>query len=465
MYNKVGPAILDALSEIVGQSNVLVGEEDLEPYAHDEVVGLRAEPEVAVRVTSGEQVSEILKLAQRERVPVTPRGAGYGLSGGAVPTMGGIVLSLEKMNRILEIDEENLMVTVEPGVIVGELHRAVEEQGLFYPPDPASLDSCTIGGNIAEGAGGPRAVKYGVTKDYVCGLEAVLPSGEIMKCGGKLVKNVTGYSMIQLLIGSEGTLAIVTKIILRLIPKPKVQVDLLVPYDDFQRAADTVSEIIAHRIIPTTMEFMERDSIVAVERLLEKEVPHDDAAAHLLIQLDGNRQEAVDEDVEIVGQLCLGHGARDVFVAKDTHTSDRLWEARRMIIDALNNESPVNHMEDVVVPRAEIPELLRRIKEIARRHSVRIVCFGHAGDGNVHVNVLKDDIGNARWRELVPEVQWEIYESSLSLGGTITAEHGIGATRREYLPLALDEAQIEVMRRIREVFDPHRILNPGKIFP
>ncbi len=465
MYKKVGPAILDALREIVGQGNVLVGEGNLEPYAHDEVVGLRAEPEVAVRVTSGEQVSEILKLAQRERVPVTPRGAGYGLSGGAVPTMGGIVLSLEKMNRILEIDEENLMVTGEPGVIVGDLHRAVEEEGLFYPPDPASLDSCTIGGNIAEGAGGPRAVKYGVTKDYVCGLEAVLPSGEIIKCGGKLVKNVTGYSLIQLLIGSEGTLAVVIKIILRLIPKPKVQVDLLVPYDDFQKAADTVSDIIAHRIIPTTMEFMERDSIVAVERLVEKEVPHDDAAAHLLIQLDGNRQEAVDEDAEIVGQLCLEHGARDVFVARDTHTSDRLWEARRMIIDALNNESPVNHMEDVVVPRAEIPSLLKGIKETAGRHSVRIVCFGHAGDGNVHVNVLKDDIGNARWRELVPEVQQEIYELTLCLGGTITAEHGIGATRREYLPLALDEAQIEVMRRIREAFDPHHILNPGKIFP
>jgi glycolate oxidase len=465
MYRKVDSQFVEALRDIVGEKNVLLTAEAIEPYAHDEVVGLRAEPEVVVRVTSAAQVSEILKLAQRERVPVTPRGAGYGLSGGAVPVVGGIVLSLEKMDRIVEIDKENLMVTVEPGVIVGELHRAVEEEGLFYPPDPASLDSCTIGGNVAEGAGGPRAVKYGVTKDYVCGLEAVLPSGEIIECGGKLVKDVTGYSLIQLLIGSEGTLAIVTKIILRLIPKPKVQVDLLVPYDDFQRAADTVSDIIAQRIVPTTMEFMERDSIVAVERLLEKEVPHDDAAAHLLIQLDGNRQEAVDEDAEVVGQLCMEHGARDVFVARDTHTSDRLWEARRMIIDALNNESPVNHMEDMVVPRAQIPELLKGIKDTAGRHAVRIVCFGHAGDGNVHVNVLKDDIGNARWQELVPEVQQEIYELSLSLGGTITAEHGIGATRRDYLPLALDEAQIEVMRRIREAFDPNHILNPGKIFP
>jgi glycolate oxidase len=465
MYRPVDTTIVDELRQIVGQGNVLVGSEDMEPYAHDEVVGLRAQPEVVVRVTSTGQVSQILRLAQRTRVPVTPRGAGYGLSGGAVPVYGGIVLSLEKMNRILEIDKDNLMVTVEPGVITGDLHRAVEEVGLFYPPDPASLDSCTIGGNIAEGAGGPRAVKYGVTKDYVCGLEAVLPSGEVLHCGGKLVKNVTGFSLIQLLIGSEGTLAIVTKIILRLLPLPRVQIDLLVPYDDFQAAADTVSEIIAHRLVPTTIEFMERDSILAVERLLQKDVPHHDAEAHLLIQIDGHRQDAVDADMELVGELCLKNRARDVLVAKDQRTRDRLWEARRMIIDALNNDSPVNHMEDVVVPRAELPTLLRSIKDVGRRQSVRIVCFGHAGDGNVHVNVLKDDISNERWPDLVDEVRQQIYALTLSLGGTITAEHGIGAARREYLPLALGQVEIDLMRGIKETFDPHHILNPGKIFP
>jgi glycolate oxidase len=465
MYRPVDTTIVDELRQIVGQGNVLIGSEDMEPYAHDEVVGLRAEPEVVVRVTSTGQVSQILRLAQRTRVPVTPRGAGYGLSGGAVPIYGGIVLSLEKMNRILEIDKDNLMVTVEPGVITGDLHRAVEEVGLFYPPDPASLDSCTIGGNIAEGAGGPRAVKYGVTKDYVCGLEAVLPSGEVLHCGGKLVKNVTGFSLIQLLIGSEGTLAIVTKIILRLLPLPRVQIDLLVPYDDFQAAADTVSEIIAHRLVPTTIEFMERDSILAVERLLQKDVPHHDAEAHLLIQLDGHRQDAVDADMELVGELCLKNRARDVLVAKDQRTRDRLWEARRMIIDALNNDNPVNHMEDVVVPRAELPTLLRSIKDIGRRHSVRIVCFGHVGDGNVHVNVLKDDISNDRWPDLVDEVRQQIYALTLSLGGTITAEHGIGATRREYLSMALGQVEIDLMRGIKDTFDPHHILNPGKIFP
>jgi glycolate oxidase len=465
MYKRVDEPIVEALRRIVGEGNVLLGAEAMEPYAHDEVVGLRAEPEVVVRATDAAQVADIFRLAQRERVPVTPRGAGMGLSGGAVPVCGGIILSLEKMKRILEIDQQNLMVTVEPGVITGDIHRAVEAEGLFYPPDPASLDSCTIGGNIAEGAGGPRAVKYGVTKDYVCGLEAVLPSGEIIICGGKLVKNVTGYNMVQLLIGSEGTLAVVTKIILRLVPLPKVRVDLLVPYDDFQAAANTVSAIIAHRIVPTTIEFMERDSVAAVERLLQKEVPHHDAAAHLLIQLDGSRPETVDADYEVVGDLCLENGARDVLVAKDQYTRDRLWEARRKIIDALKYESPINHMEDVVVPRAEIPPLLKGIKDIAARYAVRIVSFGHAGDGNVHVNVLKDDLPVERWEEIVPVLAEDVYRLTLSLGGTITGEHGVGVSRRRYLPLALDAAQIELMRGIKAVFDPNGILNPGKIFP
>ncbi len=463
-YNPVTPGLVAALREIAGEDGVLNTPDALETYSHDETVGLRAMPEVVVRATSAQQVADVLRLAQRERVPVTPRGAGYGLSGGAVPLYGGIVLSTERMDKILEIDRENLMLTVEPGVITGEIHRTVEAEGLFYPPDPASLDSCTIGGNIAEGAGGPRAVKYGTTRDYVCGLEAVLPSGEIITFGGKLVKDVTGYNLIQLLVGSEGTLAVVTKIVLRLLPLPRFQVDLLVPFDDFQMAAHTVSDIISHRILPTAIEFMEQDSILAVERLLNKEVPYHDAAAHLLIQLDGNTQAAVDADMELVAEVCLTHGARDVLVAQDRPTRDRLWETRRTIIDALNQESPVNHMEDVVVPRARIHHLLRGIQGIALRHDVRIVSFGHAGDGNVHVNVLRDDLSPERWAALVPQVTEEIYRLALGLGGTITGEHGVGATRRSYLSLALDETQIALMRRIRDIFDPNHILNPGKIF-
>jgi glycolate oxidase len=465
MYEPVNARLVDSLRQIVGAANVITGSEGMEPYTHDEVVGLRAEPEVVVLARSADHVSRVMRLAQRERVPVTPRGAGMGLSGGAVPVQAGIVLSLEKMNRIVELDRENLMITVEPGVITGDIHRAVEAERLFYPPDPASLDSCTIGGNVAAGAGGPRAVKYGVTKDYVCGLEAVLPSGEIITCGGKLVKNVTGYDLIQLLIGSEGTLAVVTRIILRLLPLPKVRVDLLVPYDEFQAAAATVSDIIAHRVLPATIEFMERDSMLAVERLLEREVPFSEAEAHLLIQLDGSSQAAVDEDLNLVGDLCLERGAQDVLVARDQRTRDRLWEARRLIIDALNNESPVNHMEDVVVPRAAISALLQGIKETAARHAVRIISFGHAGDGNVHLNVLKDNMEDADWGVVTQSVTEEIYRLTLSLGGMITGEHGIGVTRRRYLPMALEEEQIRLMRQIKAIFDPHELLNPGKIFP
>ena len=465
MYNRVTDAIIAELSQIVGAENTLIRPETMEPYTHDHVTGLRANPELVVKVRSAEEIAAIFRLAQREKIPVTPRGAGYGLSGGAVPVMGGIVLSLERMTRILEIDTENLMVTVEPGVITGDLHRAVEALGLFYPPDPASLDSCTIGGNIAEGAGGPRGVKYGVTEDYVCGLEAVLPSGQTISCGGKLVKNVTGYNLAQLLTGSEGTLAVVTKIILRLIPLPKHRIDLFVPYADFESAAHTVSAIIAQGIIPTAMEFMEQDSLMAVEHLLGRELPFRTAAAFLLFQLDGNHPEALQAEFETVGDLCLEHGAQDVLVAKDTTTRDRLWESRRKIIDALTNESPINHMEDVVVPRSQIPALLKGIHQIAASRQVRIISFGHAGDGNVHVNVLKDDLPTGDWERLVPQVSESIYRLTLSLDGMITGEHGIGVTRRPYLTLALGEAQVDVMRRIKSAFDPNNILNPGKIFP
>jgi len=465
MYRKVDAKILGQLTNLVGQNNVLVDADRLEPYSHDETVGLHAKPEAVVRVTSAQQVAEVFKLANRERVPVTPRGGGYGLSGGAVAVQGGIVLSLEKMNRILEIDHENLMVTVEPGVITGELHCAVETEGLFYPPDPASLDSCSIGGNLAEGAGGPRAVKYGTTKDYVVGAEVVLPSGEIVQMGGKLVKDVTGYNLLQLLVGSEGTLAVVTKIILRLLPLPAHQVDLLVPFDDFQAAAGVVSAIIARRIVPTAIEFMEHDIVHACQSFLSKELPFAGAAAQLLIQLDGNHKAALDGDLETVADLCLDAGALDVLVAADRPTRDRLWEARRSVIEALNHACPVNHMEDVVVPRAQIPALLRGTHELAERLDVRILSFGHAGDGNVHITTLADNLDAEAWKALIPQVTEEIYRLALSLGGTITGEHGIGAIRCQYLSLALEDAQIEVMRRVRAAFDPGGILNPGKIFP
>lgn len=465
MFNQVDAGIRKELIAIVGGQHVLSDREAMEPYSHDEVPELSAWPEIVVRAGSTDEVAAIMRLASNYFVPVTPRGGGYGLSGGAVPTHGGIVLSLERMNQIVEIDHQNLMVTVQPGVIVGDLHRAVEAEGFLYPPDPASLDSCTIGGNIAENAGGPRAVKYGVTKDYVCGLEVVLPSGEVIRLGGKLVKDVAGYNLMQLMVGSEGTLGIVTEIILRLVPLPKAQIDLLVPYEAFQQAADTVAAIIAEAIVPTTIEFMEREVVKASERLLQKEVPFSDATAQLLIQLSGSSPEQLEDDLDRVGEICLDHGAVDVLVAQDRPTRERLWEARRMIIEALNHESPINHTEDVSVPRSEIPALLRGVHALADEIGVEALSFGHAGDGNVHVNLLKHDMSDEEWGDRVPRFQQALYDLAISLGGTITGEHGVGAIRRHHLAKILSEAELALMRGIKDVFDPAGILNPGKILP
>lgn len=465
MYSKINKVILSKLQRIVGRERVLDSEDVIEKYSHDEVQGLRSEPEAVVLVKSAHEVARVMKLAQQENFPVTPRGAGYGLSGGGVPAMGGVVMSMEKMNRIVEIDLENLMVTVEPGVITGDLHRAVEEIGLFYPPDPASLDSCTIGGNIAENAGGPRAVKYGVTKDYVCGLEVVLPSGKIVSMGGKVVKNVTGYNLLQLMLGSEGTLAIIVKILLRLLPLPKERVDLLVPFNSFEEAAKSVSEIIRGRILPAALEFMGRDSIEAVEKLSGKEVPFHEVKAHLLITIDGNNKDTITEEYERTGEICLKNGALDVLVASDSHTRDRLWAARRLIIEALQAMSPERIMDtmDVVVPRSRIADMLDEITEIRKRHDLPIVSFGHAGDGNIHVNIIKKT-SDKKWKQSAPKASEEIYKAAISMGGFITGEHGIGMIRKSYLSMGIDEHQIAVMKGIKKEFDPNNILNPGKIF-
>jgi glycolate oxidase len=465
MYKKLDASLLSRLARIVGEENLLTDPEALEPYSHDEVAELQHAPEAVARAGSSAEVSAVLTLAREHGFPVTPRGAGQGLSGGAVPVHGGLVLSLERMNRIVEIDSENLMVTAEPGVITGNLHREVEEQGLFYPPDPASLDSCSIGGNIAENAGGPRAIKYGVTKDYVCGLEAVLPSGQIVQMGGKVVKNVTGYNLIQLLVGSEGTLGVVTRVVLRLLPKPQERVDMLVPFSSFEAAGRTVSDIIRARIVPVALEFMERDSLLAVEKLREKEVPFREAAAHLLITLDGNDRARIEADYEAIGEICLANGAIDVLVADTPQVRDRLWETRKLIIEALQNLSPQRIMDtqDVVVPRSRLPEILPRIKEVGAKTGLHIISFGHAGDGNVHVNVIKD-VPEELWAARREEAAGEIYRLAVSMGGMVTGEHGIGVTRKEFLGLGVDAHQIELMRRIKDDFDPAGILNPGKIF-
>ncbi|MBN1402189.1 MAG: FAD-binding protein [Anaerolineae bacterium] len=464
MYSQVDSNVIAGLQAIVGEDHVILDRERLEPYTHDETLGVIGWPEVVVRPSCTDEVSAIMKLADEYVIPVTPRAGGYGLSGGAVPLKGGIVLSMERMNHILEIDHQNLMITVEPGVITGDVHRAVEAEGLFYPPDPASQDSCCIGGNIAEGAGGPRAVKYGTTKDYVSGLKVVLANGDVMELGGKLVKNVAGYNLIQLIVGSEGTLGIVTEIVLRLLPLPAAQIDLLVPYDDFQNAADTVADIIARGIVPTTLEFMERECVKASEALLNKTVPFSDAAAHLLIQMTGKRSEDLEADLDEVGEICLEHGALDVLVAQDRPTRDRLWEARRVIIDAFKHASPVSLTEDVSVPRSQIPTLLRGIHEISERIGICAYSFGHAGDGNVHIQFMRYDMPDDIWSERLLAARKELYRLALSVKGTITGEHGVGATRSPYLVDAVGARAVQIMQGIKGVLDPKGILNPGKIF-
>jgi len=464
MYRKVTSRVMEKLEEIVGEADLLTDKVDKEGYSHDETTGLRHLPEVVVRPNNTDQVAKILLLTNEEKIPLTPRGGGTGLSGGAIPIFGGIVLSLEKMNRILEVDRDNLMVTVEPGVITGELRREVEKYSLFYPINPASLDSCTMGGNVAQSTAAANTVKYGSTKDYVCGLEVVLPTGEVIKMGGKLVKNATGYKLMNLLVGSEGTLAVITRVTLRLLPLPEKKVNLLVPFDDLISCSKAIRQIIKGKIIPTTLDFMDNECIKACEKFLKKELPFNQAKVHLLIEIDGGKEDNLEEKNIKIGEICFENKALDVLIAEDRPTQERLWEARQNVREALMSVSPVIDEEDVVVPRSELTYLLEGLEKISKRYSLPIINYGHPGDGNVHANILKKDISDERWEKVVPRMVKEIFKLTLSLGGMISGEHGIGIAKKRYLPLAIDSTQIELMRRIKRTFDPNNILNPGKIF-
>lgn len=456
--------IIQKLQNICGDNNIFIKKEDLENYSHDEMQEKKYFPEAVVKPSSAEEISEIIILANEERFPVTPRGLGTGLTGGAVPIQGGIVLSLEKMNRILEIDSGNLMVTTEPGVITGNLHKIVQKEDLFYPVDPASLDSCSIGGNVAENAGGPRAVKYGITRDYICGMEAVLPNGAIVSLGGKIVKNVAGYDLLGLLTGSEGTLGIITKINLKLLAMPKERVALMVPFNNMEKVSICVSEIIKAKILPSAIEFVERDGFMYSEQFLKKKFPYPKAEAYLLIELDGIKKEDLSSQYEILGNICLENGAVDVLVAESPYEQERLWEARRRLFDSLKAESAVIDIEDTVVPRTEIPKMLKRVKEISKKYEIEIICFGHAGDGNIHLNILKKNIEDGKWNEIHPKILNDIFTNVISLGGSISGEHGIGFHKKPYLPLNIAQPVLNVFKNIKKTFDPKNILNPGKIF-
>ncbi len=461
-YNRVTEEILQQLEAIVGPDDVLLTEEELSNYAHDESSVEPHNPEVVIRPETTEEVSKILQLANENMIPITPRGGGTGLTGASIPLYGGILLSLEKMNRILELDEENLTLTVEPGALIMDIHSFVEERGFMYPPDPGQK-SGAIGGNISTNAGGMRGVKYGVTRDFVLGLEVVLPTGEVTTLGGKTVKNSTGYSLMDLIIGAEGTLGVVTKAILRLVPLPKIRVTLFAPYADFQDASRTVSEIIKNKIVPPAVEFVDQSSILVAERYLGKLMPRNDSPSYVLVRIEGNDRAAVDIDYELVGEICLKNNASDVLVADTKQNQEDIWEGRSCIIDAAKAEGFVEVL-DCVVPRSRIPELIKGLNDIAEKYGVECQNFGHAGDGNVHTNVLKKNMNDQEWNEKIPKLVDEIYKLSVSLGGAISGEHGIGLIRKPFLPMSRDKVQIELMKGIKRLFDPKNILNPGKIF-
>jgi glycolate oxidase len=462
-HERLTPVLTETLTDIVGPQSALVDPESLALYGKDETEDLSFPPEIILKPSDSTQVSQILKIANQHRIPVTPRGGGTGLSGGALPVHRGICLSMEKFKRILEIDEKNFQAIVEPGVITQVFQEELERRGLFYPPDPASRGSCHLGGNLAECAGGPRAVKYGVTKDYVLGIEAVLPTGEIINTGGRVLKNVSGYNLTQLIIGSEGTLAVITKIIFRLIPLPKARKVLLAAFNSLEDAVACVATIFQHGITPSALEFMEKSAVKAAENRLGKKFPNGEAEAQLLIEVDGNYGEVLDKDIEVLAGVLEQHHALDVLLADENQKIADVWALRRSMGEAVKSYATYKE-EDTVVPRARLPELVRGVKEICARYGITSVCYGHAGDGNVHVNILKENIDDSTWNRVLDTAIREIFHLTVSLGGTISGEHGIGYSQKSYLPIALSPAELTLMREIKRTFDPNNILNPGKIF-
>lgn len=463
-YKKVDEKDIEFLLSVCGENRVFVGEEEInEDFSHDELAGIHKYPEVLVEVASTEEVSKIMKYAYDNNIPVIPRGQGTGLVGASVAIHGGIMINLSKMNKILELDEENLTLTVEPGVLLMEISKFVEEHDLFYPPDPGEK-SATIAGNINTNAGGMRAVKYGVTRDYVRGLEVVLPNGEIMEIGGKVVKNSSGYSLKDLIVGSEGTLAIVTKAILKLLPLPKKAISLLIPFPNLEMAIETVPKIIKAKVIPTAIEYMVKDVILASEEFLGKKFPDSSADAYLLLTFDGNSVEEIESAYENVAHICLEAGALDVLISNTQERQESIWKARGAFLEAIKASTTEMDECDVVVPRNKIAEFVKFSDELQKRCNVRIKGFGHAGDGNLHIYILRDDLEQEAWEKKLEEVFEIMYEKSRELGGKVSGEHGIGFAKKSYLKEAEGNLGINLFKNIKLAFDPKNILNPGKVF-
>ena len=463
--NKITPTIVEQFKHIVGEPFLFTDTENIEKYGKDETENLFYAPEVIAKPRTAQEISALLKICNEHIIPVTPRGGGTGLTGGALPHFGGLVISMERFNSILEIDERNLQVTTEPGVITEVLQNTVKEKGLFYPPDPASKGSCFIGGNISENSGGPKAVKYGVVKDYVLNLEVVLPTGEIIWTGSNVLKNATGYNLTQLIVGSEGTLGIVTKIVLRLIPHPKFDLLLLAPFNSIEKASEAVSAIFRAGITPSAMELMEIDAITLATKLLDSTaIPLTEGlAAHLIIEVDGNNIEVLMNEMEAISEVLANYEVGELYFADDAQQKNELWKIRRKANEA-SVMAGYTIEEDTVVPRAELPKLIKGVKALGEANGFKVVCYGHAGDGNLHIRInhptIKKSFENAEMNRILTA----LFQLVHSLGGTISGEHGIGLIQKSYMPVVFDAISLELMRGIKKTFDPNHILNAGKIF-
>jgi glycolate oxidase len=463
-YKKIDIDDLTFLKKTVGDDFVLTDEDKLLEYSHDETEDFSFPPEAVVKPLTTKEVSEIIKYCNDQSITVTACGARTGLSGGSLPIMGGVALSLERLNSIIEIDERNLQATVQPGVINQVFRDAVEEKGLFYPPDPASKGSCFLGGNIAENAGGPKALKYGVTKDYVLNLEVVLSNGEVIWTGANVLKNSTGYNLTQLMIGSEGTLGIVTKIVFKLLPLPTKDITMLVPFGLSEKACEAVSAVFRAGITPSALEFIERDAIDWTLKYSDFEIQiTDDVKAHLLVEVDGNDMDLLYKECEKIAYVMEQFDCGEILLADSKSQKEQLWKLRRSVGEAVKANS-IYKEEDTVVPRAELAKLLKGVKEIGDKYGFKSVCYGHAGDGNLHINIIKGEMSDEDWNTKLTFGIREIFELTKRLGGTISGEHGIGLVQKDYMDIVLSEKNIEIQKGIKKLFDPNQILNPGKIF-
>lgn len=470
-YSPVTEETVEYLISLFGIAGVSTDKEKTAAYSRDEVAlhmwGKSYEAEVVCFAENTEQISALMKYACAHRIPVTPRGAGTGLSGGAVPAFRGIELSLERMNKIVEIDCSNLTVTVEPGVVTSDINKAAAAKGLMYAGDPCSGDVSFIGGNVAENAGGNKVLKYGPTGSHVLGMEVVLPDGSVTWFGGKRRKDVTGYDFVHLIIGSEGTLGIVTKIILKLLPKPPYIVDLLVPFSSVRTAMEAVPCVMTEgRKIPSSIEYMDKCSMLLTEKYLSTAFSYSGSAeAYLIFQYEDSDREHLADDIERIGDLCLEKGALEVFVADNRTTRDKLWKGRKSVAEAVWSYAPIQIAnEDIVIPASEITVFMEELENISRADGVKYAAYGHVGDGNMHVTLYVEE-ENENWRTIIEKARLDVYRSVIRLGGTLTGEHGVGLKRLEYVPLFLDAAQIDLIRRVKLAFDPANILNPGKIVP